>query len=256
MNSAAELKRFNSNQAFLQAKDKITEALVNDPLGLSVSQLMTVCKLSIKTVKEVVMGTDFRSEDGVFFLENQVKHEPAVVNIKQEKVTVAPEKVTIAEQKSDQKEVQTPTYAQRVRDMFRDNPKGVTLEEALNILGGDRSKFDGQLSFIRKSSFNVSLVKSVDGTKKYMPDFSVKEEVGQLANSETEWKDFCESPKDTLSKYKQKINTVITKKSQLSLDAKELAELLKEVLGFENINFWVDHGELTGVYLSSETVHN
>ena len=244
MNSAAELRRFNNNQAFLQAKDKITKALKDDPLGLSISQLMTICKLSIKTVKEVVMGADFKNEDGVFFLINQEHFQPELVNKPQEKVTEKPEPVTNTVDKVTtlDEPVTKPekTFLQRIEEMFLFHPEGVTLGEALEILECNRKKFDSQLWSFKKKYFNVELKEVADGIKRYVP---------------------CKEPKLTeveaklptaADLLKSQISTVVTRKSQLSLDVNQLKVLLSEIFGLDDIQFWIDHGKLTGVYLAGE----
>ncbi|OLV50074.1 hypothetical protein, partial [Acinetobacter baumannii] len=54
MNSAAEMKRITEIKTFEEYKSKVAQALKNDAFGLTVSQLMTICKLSAKTVKQVL----------------------------------------------------------------------------------------------------------------------------------------------------------------------------------------------------------
>ncbi|WON81503.1 hypothetical protein OK024_07925 [Acinetobacter sp. UGAL515B_02] len=73
MNSAAELKRFEADSKLQKDKQKVMSALANDPVGLSISQLMTVCRLSIKTVKNILSVIEVEQEDGVYFLKNQSK---------------------------------------------------------------------------------------------------------------------------------------------------------------------------------------
>lgn len=64
MNSAADMRRFHEQTALQKAKDKVIDALKNDPLGLSANQLMTVCRLSIKTVKNILATIDVQEEYG------------------------------------------------------------------------------------------------------------------------------------------------------------------------------------------------
>lgn len=82
MNSAAELRRHNENTALQKSKEKVIEALNVEPMGLSIAQLMTICKLSIKTVKNILAVIDVDQEDGVFFLKGKPKaeigHKPQV----------------------------------------------------------------------------------------------------------------------------------------------------------------------------------
>lgn len=73
MNTAAELRRFNDNKALEKAITNVMVALENEPLGLEISQLMTVCRLSNKTTK-IVLGV-IRAEcmDGVWYMDKKRK---------------------------------------------------------------------------------------------------------------------------------------------------------------------------------------
>lgn len=94
MNSAAELKRIEEQNALQKAKKKVIEALDKDPMGLSIAQLMTVCKLSIKTVKNILAVIDADQENGVFFLNNKPKadidNKPQVAEAQLKPKTVKP----------------------------------------------------------------------------------------------------------------------------------------------------------------------
>ena len=84
MNSAADMRRFHEQTALQKAKDKVIDALKNDPLGLSANQLMTVCRLSIKTVKNILATIDVQEEHGVYFLSGVARAEQVttVVQVK------------------------------------------------------------------------------------------------------------------------------------------------------------------------------
>lgn len=66
MNSAAELKRFEADSKLQKDKQKVMSALANDPVGLSISQLMTVCRLSNKTVKRILEEIEADNNAGVY----------------------------------------------------------------------------------------------------------------------------------------------------------------------------------------------
>lgn len=68
MNSAAELKRFEADSKLQKDKQKVMSALANDPVGLSISQLMTVCRLSNKTVKRILEEIQADNNAGVYSL--------------------------------------------------------------------------------------------------------------------------------------------------------------------------------------------
>lgn len=75
MSSVKEIQKEENEQRLQKAKNKVIAALEKDPLGLSIAQLMTICQLSIKTVKNVLSVIEVDQEDGVFFLKGKPKAE-------------------------------------------------------------------------------------------------------------------------------------------------------------------------------------
>ena len=71
MDSAREFQREVANKNFENAKNKVIKVLRNEPFGLSVSQLMTASRLSIKTVKIILKSTEFKVENDVCFLASE-----------------------------------------------------------------------------------------------------------------------------------------------------------------------------------------
>ena len=67
MNSAADMRRFHEQTALQKAKHKVIDALKNDSLGLSINQLMSICRLSNKTVKNILATIDVQEEHGGLF---------------------------------------------------------------------------------------------------------------------------------------------------------------------------------------------
>ncbi|MDI3451624.1 hypothetical protein QLG01_00245 [Acinetobacter sp. V89_4] len=68
MSTAAELKKANEITNFKKYKAKVFEALANDTYGLTVSQLATVCKLSAKTIKQILAELDVEKNGDVYML--------------------------------------------------------------------------------------------------------------------------------------------------------------------------------------------
>lgn len=68
MNSAAELRRMEDENKLQKDKQKVINALANDPVGLSISQLMTVCRLSNKTVKRILEEIQADNNAGIYSL--------------------------------------------------------------------------------------------------------------------------------------------------------------------------------------------
>lgn len=75
MSSVKDIQKEENEQRLQKAKNKVIAALEKDPLGLSIAQLMTICQLSIKTVKNVLAVIEVDQEDGVFFLKGKTKAE-------------------------------------------------------------------------------------------------------------------------------------------------------------------------------------
>lgn len=71
MDTAAELRRFNDNQVLEKAIKNVVEALDKEPLGLEISQLMTICRLSNKTAKYVLNIIKAESKNGVWYLDKK-----------------------------------------------------------------------------------------------------------------------------------------------------------------------------------------
>lgn len=68
MSTAAELKKANEMTNFKKYKAKVFEALASDTYGLTISQLATVCKLSAKTIKQILAELDVEKNGDVYLL--------------------------------------------------------------------------------------------------------------------------------------------------------------------------------------------
>jgi len=73
MNSAADLKRYNSKNALDKAKQKIISALNDAPTGLQITQIMKIFQLSNKTVREVLTDISAYKEDEAWYLPKALK---------------------------------------------------------------------------------------------------------------------------------------------------------------------------------------
>lgn len=121
MNSAAELKRFEADSKLQKDKQKVMSALANDPVGLSISQLMTVCRLSIKTVKNILSVIEVEQEDGVYFLKNQPKQ-------------------------VESNEITTEVFSgHKLLLLLRKNKDGYTAKEIMDIFSIGRGKLDNTI---------------------------------------------------------------------------------------------------------------
>jgi len=68
MSTTAELKKANEMTNFAKYKAKVYGALANDTYGLTVSQLATVCKLSAKTIKQILAELEVEKNGDVYLL--------------------------------------------------------------------------------------------------------------------------------------------------------------------------------------------
>lgn len=73
MRTAAELRQFNDNKALEKAILNVTNALDREPLGLDISQLMTVCRLSNKTTKHILSIIKAECTNGVWYMDKKRK---------------------------------------------------------------------------------------------------------------------------------------------------------------------------------------
>lgn len=81
MSTAAELKKANEMTNFKKYKAKVFEALANDTFGLTVSQLATICKLSAKTIKQILAELDVEKSGDVYLLITKQSSPSVVVEI-------------------------------------------------------------------------------------------------------------------------------------------------------------------------------
>lgn len=79
------------------------------------------------------------------------------------------------------------------------------------------------------------------------------------AKDEKEWKAFCDMPVnrppievDPLNACRAKITTVVTRKSELKIEADQLSKLMTNLFGLSNVEWFVEAGRLVGVYMSEE----
>ncbi len=113
MNSAAELRRFTDNQALDKAVKAVTEALIAEPLGLEISQIMNNCRLSNKTTKTVLRMINATNNNGVWSLGGQIQPKTETV-LPQLPVTTEIKKVEIMPTSTTQTETVKESYLKRL----------------------------------------------------------------------------------------------------------------------------------------------
>lgn len=249
MNSAADMRRFHEQTALQKAKDRVIDALKNDPLGLSANQLMTVCRLSIKTVKNILATIDVQEEHGVYFLSGVTRAE----------ISTEP-----------QAEHVTPVVRGNVHDAIlqylHDFPEGLTKPELMAALQLNDKQFTNGIYKLNKDGEIIRTGKF--GSYKYQLKTNgqemsteviaapaAEENVIQVQPAvETPAQDPQPSEPDAINLLKDQIKTVVTRKSELTLQQDQLSELLSSVFGLNTVNFCVEGSRLVGVHLSQEEV--
>lgn len=249
MNSAADMRRFHEQTALQKAKDKVIDALKNDPLGLSANQLMTVCRLSIKTVKNILATIDVQEEHGVYFLSGVARAEISTEPQAEQVTTVVRGKVHDA-----------------ILEYLHDFPAGLTKPELMAALQLNDKQFTNGIYKLNKDDAIIRTGKF--GSYKYQLKTNgqemnteviaapaAEENVIQVQPAvETSAQDPQPSEPDAIALLKDQIKTVVTTKNHLTITEDQLYVLLSDLFGLNTVNFCIDGGRLVGVNLSEEVV--
>ncbi len=249
MNSAADMRRFHEQTALQKAKDKVIDALKNDPLGLSANQLMTVCRLSIKTVKNILATIDVQEEHGVYFLSGVARAEIST-EPQAEQVT------TVVQAKAHEEILQ----------YLHDFPAGLTKPELMAALQLNDKQFTNGIYKLNKDGAIIRTGKF--GSYKYQLKTNDQEMNTEVIAApaaeenvisvqpvvETSAQDPQPSEPDAIAFLKDQVKTVVTRKSELTIKQDQLSELLSSVFGLNTVNFCVEGSRLVGVHLSQEEV--
>lgn len=260
MNSAANMRRFHEQTALQKAKDKVIDALKNDPLGLSANQLMTVCRLSIKTVKNILATIDVQEEHGVYSLSGVTRAE----------IKAEPQSLPAEQPKAEQpKQVSTRVQAkahEEILQYLHDFPAGLTKPELMAALQLNDKQFTNGIYKLNKDGEIIRTGKF--GSYKYQLKTNSQEMNTEVIAApaaeenvisvqpavETPAQDPQPSEPDAINLLKDQIKTVVTRKSELTLQQDQLTELLSSVFGLDTVNFCVEGSRLVGVHLSQEEV--
>lgn len=249
MNSAADMRRFHEQTALQKAKDRVIDALKNDPLGLSANQLMTVCRLSIKTVKNILATIDVQEEHGVYFLSGVARAEISTEPQAEHVTTVVQVKVHDA-----------------ILQYLHDFPAGLTKPELMAALQLNDKQFTNGIYKLNKDGAIIRTGKF--GSYKYQLKTNGQEMNTEVIAApaaeenvinmqpvvETSTQDPQLSEPDAIALLKDQVKTVVTRKSELTIKQDQLSELLSSVFGLNTVNFCVEGSRLVGVHLSQEEV--
>lgn len=257
MNSAADLKRHHDREALNKAKDKVFKALQNDPLGLSINQLMSVCRLSVKTVRAALGLIEVDEEQGVYFL----------VNANQVADEVVAQPKPVAKTKSELATNEVKISAEKaILHYLEDFPSGLSKAELMTTAEISDKQFTNSIYRLTQNG-SVKRIGKL-GSFKYLLAKHAEKEIDVIKPVEVpatprkqakeEWEVFCdkptEEPVNAISSLKAQIKTVVTRKSELTLQEDQLIELLANLFDLNTVKFCVDGGRLVGVHLSEEVV--
>lgn len=249
MNSAADMRHFHEQTALQKAKDKVIDALKNDPLGLSANQLMTVCRLSIKTVKNILAVIDVEEEHGVYFLSGVARAEISTEPQTEQVTTVVQVKAHDA-----------------ILQYLHDFPAGLTKPELMAALQLNDKQFTNGIYKLNKDGEIIRTGKF--GSYKYQLKNNGQEMNTEVIAApaaeenvisvqpvvETSAQDPQPSVPDVIALLKDQIETVVTTKNHLTITEDQLCVLLSDLFGLNTVNFCIDGGRLVGVNLSEEVV--
>ena len=146
-------------------------------------------------------------------------------------------------------------------ELLRENPKGISLENALKILGGQRGRFDQELIRVRRYQFPVRLENGL-----YIPDLDKKPSIKPLPltpavkKSESEPNTVQETadqksptlkPEIPVNQDVQKIieframaqkRVVVTE--EVTLNSEQLDTVLKDIFGLDTVTWTTENGKV------------
>lgn len=271
MNSAAELKRNTEMKTFEEYKLKVMQALKEDAFGLTISQLMTICKLSAKTVKQVLEVLDVDKCGDTYSLLGT--HSPLqteqprieVIKVKAKQENFQPVAISSG---NPQPSLQEKDYSHMNDDEIRSlvslkrritaviiHHERLGLKQMMEISGATKEELlDEALSLSRKAMVKFVAKAGADFYELH------KEESESLPPKPKESENLPTASKGSKPNA-QLIDTFrgLVKKKQiiekeLFLDSDQLANLLQELFGLSNITWDMRGRILMGVRLSSTEV--
>lgn len=265
MNSAADVRRFHEQATWEKHKSLVIDALNNDELGLSISQLATVCRLSVKTVKNILATIDVREEYGIYQLADApvpvIPMSPKSTEVKQV------EQVEQVEQPKPIKRVNAVKPIEGILKLLGEFESGLSKVEIMKTLELTDKQFTNAIYQLNKESkiqrfgthgnysYKLNDGQEMKTELPAAPETPVieKNEVQQaVAEKPTQQEE--QPDHDAISALKSQIKTVVTTKSHLTIKEDDLSALLSDLFGLNTVNFCIDAGRLVGVNLSDEVV--
>ncbi len=254
MNTAADLRRYSDNQALEKAIKAVTDALIQEPLGLEISQIMNNCRLSNKTTKAVLSIINAKNDNGVWSLGGRIEAKKEVNSQNKPKIN---EVKTMPVTKKEQPAVQE-SYLKRLIELFKKNPKGISLENILKEMGGNRQRFDSELWAVRKHHFPVhrdlglyiplldkkpgekSIKEKESAPKSEQPITEIEKAELTTKSINPESQEIQEKVVEFRGMVQQRV--VITK--EVILNSEQLDNVLKNIFGLDTITWSTDCGKV------------
>ncbi|WP_336022467.1 hypothetical protein [Acinetobacter lwoffii] len=257
MNSAADLRRHHEREALNKAKDKVFNAIKNDPLGLSISQLMGICRLSVKTLRAALELLEVEEHQGIYSLVN--------ANQVADEVVAQPKPVAKPKPELANNEAKI-SVEKAILHYLEDFPNGLSKAELMATAEMSDKQFTNSIYRLTQNG-SVKRIGKL-GSFKYLLAKHAEKEIDVIKPVEVPatprepakevWEVFCdkptEEPVNAISSLKAQIKTIVTRKSELTLKEDELGVLLSDLFGLANVQFCVDGGRLVGVRLFEEVV--
>lgn len=184
MSSVKDIQKEENEQRLQKAKNKVIAALEKDPLGLSIAQLMTICQLSIKTVKNVLAVIEVDQEDGMFFLKGKPKAEI------QNKPQVAPTAKPIAAVKPAE-EPTAVNISEAFLNLLKDFPDGLNKTDIQAVLKISDKQFSNltykltQANKIKRSGKLGSYIYTLPKPESEQPQVEPEQPVSEIIEFHT-----------------------------------------------------------------------
>lgn len=239
MNTVKELKEAQENQAFEKAIQKVTSALENEPLGLQISQIMTICQLSNKTVHKVLDEIEAYQDNGTWYLSKDKYSSKPASSIRESVIN----------------------YLSNQRD-------GASASEIMLDLNINRNQFDNAIYQIKKE-LDVFVNNSKAGKIYSLFEITNSESNTENELIQTDSKPSCDfnkfsyipenekNPIDLNSQelLEQQITTRITHKRELKIQKEQLNDLLSYLFDLDVVEWLVENdGNFLAVHMAKEVV--
>lgn len=270
MESAKKVREYYQSTGFEKSVKKVIDALSNEPFGMQINQIMTVCQLSNKTTREVLEHINAFHEDGYWFnsKSEKVDHECAVIP-----------QVQPAEIKP---QINRKPYSERTENELREMPLGrdrrdavivqwkqFGIERMMDISGASKEQLIlSAQELVQRSMFDPVRQAAKDFLDSLDRDLMFQKEklpvepevlpklvnknsglVKKLPNTEEAWPT-TKKADFSMGNCKNMIKTVVTRKSEIFLDGDQIVALLQQFFELDEIRWEIRSNKIIGVQLS------